>query len=70
MEHIVRFTLSIRLDVFEGFHLGSLGQKVLKCLVVEDFVIDRRWRVQCGFCSGHLDKKAKKREKKGRKTRV
>jgi len=38
--------------------------------MVEGFVIDRRWRVQCGTCFGHLDKKAKEGKEKGRKTKV
>jgi len=38
--------------------------------VVEGFVVNRRWRVQCGFCSGHLDKEAKKGEEKRRKTKA
>jgi len=61
MELVVRIALFVRIDVFKGFHLGSLGQKVLWCPVVEGFVVKRRWRVWCGFCYGHLEKKAKKR---------
>jgi len=38
--------------------------------VIEGLVIDRSWMVRCGFGSGHLDKKAKEGEEKGRKMKV
>jgi len=38
--------------------------------MVEGFEIDKRWRVLCGFCSGHFHKKAKEGKEKGRKTKI
>jgi len=66
----ISLALPVRYYVFVGGYLGSFDQDFIRCPTVEGFVIDRRRRVRCGFCSGHLDKKAKKGEEKGRKTRV
>jgi len=38
--------------------------------MIEGLVIDRRRMVRCGFGYGHLYKKAKEGEEKGRKTKV
>jgi len=67
---LIRLAFLIGFYVFDGGNFGGFRQEFLRCPMVEGFVINKRWRVRCGFCSGHLDKKAKKGEKKGRKTRV
>jgi len=71
MEIIVGLALFVCLYVFKGFHLGSLGQKGIRSPSIEGSVINGEGGgVQCGFCYGHPDKKAKEGEEKGRKTKV
>jgi len=66
----ISLALLVRYYVFVGGYLGSFSQEFIRSPVIEGFVIDRRRRVQCGFGSGHLDKKAKEEEEKGRKMKV
>ena len=65
MKFVLGFILFVCIYVLVGVQLRGLSQKGFESPPIEDLIVNRRWRVQSCFRSGHL-----KREKGREKTRV
>ena len=64
---LIGLAFLIGLYIFVRGYFGSFSQEFSRSPMIKGFVFDRRKRVRCNFGSGHLDKKAKEGEKKGRR---